>query len=142
MMVKYFKPYKPAVQVKQEKLIKDIVIQFVEYPSMYHICVVDEDGKLQGMINRKRIFQTVFSHHVSVDSRVTQLYNLLTAEKAGELMSLDVVTVIEDENINAVIKKMIEHDLFEIPVVDKDKHVLGFLTSSQILKKLNKDQGL
>jgi acetoin utilization protein AcuB len=142
MMVKYFKPYKPAVQVKQEKLIKDIVIQFVEYPSMYHICVVDEDGKLQGMINRKRIFQTVFSHHVSVDSRVTQLYNLLTAEKAGELMSLDVVTVTEDENINAVIKKMIEHDLFEIPVVDKDKHILGFLTSSQILKKLNKGQGL
>jgi acetoin utilization protein AcuB len=142
MVVKHFKPYKPAVQVQQEKLIKDIVIQFVEHPPMYHICVVDEDGKLQGMINRKRIFQTVFSHHVSVDSRVTQLYNLLTAEKAGELMSLDVVTVTEDENINAVIKKMIEHDLFEIPVVDKDKHVLGFLTSSQILKKLTKKQGL
>ncbi len=109
---------------------------------MHHICIVDEDGKLQGMINRKRIFQTVFSHHVSADSRVTHLYNLLTAEKAGELMIADVITVTENDDINAAIRKMIEHDLFEIPVVDKDKHVLGFLTSGQILKKSAKDSGL
>ena len=36
---------------------------------------------------------------------------------------------------------MIENDLFEIPVVDEKKHVLGFLTSAQILKKLAKEQG-
>jgi CBS domain-containing protein len=141
MVVKGFKPYEPAVQVEQEKLIKDMVERFVGHPPMHHICIVDEDGKLQGMINRKRIFQTVFSHHVSADSRVTQLYNLLTAEKAGELMISNVITVTENEDINAVIRKMIEHDLFEIPVVDEDKHVLGFLTSCQILKKLAKEQG-
>jgi CBS-domain-containing membrane protein len=141
MMVKDFKPYQPTVQLQREKLIKDMVDRFVEQSPMHHICVVDENGKLQGMINRKRIFQTVFSHHVSADSRVTHLYNLLTAEKAGELMISDVITVNENDNINAVIKKMIEHDLFEIPVVDEDKRVLGFLTSGQILKKLAKEQG-
>jgi CBS domain-containing protein len=141
MAVSDFKPYVPAVQVEQGKLIKDIVERFVEHPTMQHICVVDKDGKLQGMINLKRIFQTVFSHHVSADSRVTQLYNLLTSEKAGELMISDVMTVTEDEDINPVIKKMIEHDLVEIPVVDNDLHVLGFLTAGQILKKLAKAQG-
>lgn len=141
MVVKDFQPYQPAIQVEQEKLIKDMVDRFVEHPPMHHICVVDADGKLQGMINRKRIFQTVFSHHVSADSRVTQLYNLLTAEKAGELMMSDVIAVTENDNINVAIKKMIEHDLFEIPVVDEDRHVLGFLTSGQILKNLAKEQG-
>jgi CBS domain-containing protein len=141
MAISDFKPYVPAVQVEQGKLIKDIVERFVEHPTMQHICVVDKDGKLQGMINLKRIFQTVFSHHVSADSRVTQLYNLLTSEKAGELMISDVMTVTEDEDINPVIKKMIEHDLVEIPVVDNNLHVLGFLTAGQILKKLAKAQG-
>jgi CBS domain-containing protein len=141
MVVKDFKPYEPAVQVEREKSIKDIVKRFVEHPPMHHICIVDKDGKLQGMINRNQTFQIVFLHHVSADSRVTQLYNLLTAEKAGELIISGVITVTEDEDINAVIRKMIEHDLFEIPVVDKDMHVLGFLTSGQILKKLVKEQG-
>ena len=139
MVVKDFQPYQPAVQVEQGKLIKAMVERFVENPPMHHVCVVDEDGKLQGMINRKRIFQTVFSHHVSADSRVTQLYNLLTAEKAGELMISDVTTVAENDDINDAIKKMIEHDLFEIPVVDKERYVLGFLASGQILKKLSKE---
>ena len=60
MVVKDFQPYQPAVLVEREKLIKDMVERFVEHPPMHHICVVDADGKLQGMINRKRIFQTVF----------------------------------------------------------------------------------
>ncbi len=141
MVVSDFKPYVPAVQVEQGKLIKDILERFVEHPTVHHICVVDKDGKLQGVINLKRMFQAVFSHHVSADSRVTQLYNLLTSEKAGELMIADVLTATEDEDINPVIKKMIEHDLFEIVVVDNDKQVLGFLTSGQILKKLAKIQG-
>ena len=141
MVVKDFKPYEPFFQVEQEKSIKDMMESFMEHPPTHHICVVDKNGKLQGMINRKRIFQTVFSHHVSVDSRVTQLYNLLTAEKAGELMISEVITVTDDEDINVVITNMIEYDLFEIPVVDKDGHVLGFLTSSRILKKLAKEQG-
>ena len=142
MTVKDFKPYESAVQVKPEKLIKEMVQQLVEHPPLHHICVVEENGELQGMINRKKFFQAVFSHHVSADSRVTRLYNLLTAEKAGELMISNIITIMEDEDIDSVIKKMIEHDLFEIPVVDKYKHVLGLLTSGKILKKLAKAQGL
>jgi predicted transcriptional regulator len=141
MVVKDFKRYEPAIKVEKEKLIKNMVTQFAKHPPKHHICVVDEECKLEGMINLKRFFQAVFSHHVSADSRVTRLYNLLTAEKAGELMITEVMVVAENEDINAVIKKMIEHDLIEIPVVDEDKHVLGFLTSGQILKKLAKEQG-
>ena len=141
MVVKDFKRYEPAFKVEKEKLIKNMVPHFVEHPLNHHICVVDEDGKLEGMINRKRFFQAVFSHHVSADSRISRLYNLLTAEKAGELMITEVAVVAEDEDINAVIKKMIERDLIEVPVVDENKHVLGFLTSGQILKKLAKEQG-
>jgi len=141
MVVKEFKPYVPFVNVAQDTLIKDMVKRFKEHPPIHHICVVDESGKLKGIINRKKIFQTVFSHHVPADSRVTQLYNLLTAEKADDLMISNVITVAEDEEINAVIKKMIAHDLFEIPVANKAMHVLGFLTSNQILEKLAKEQG-
>ena len=123
-------------------MIDDMILQFSEHPTVYHLCIVDEYGKLEGMINRKRFFQAAFSHHVSAESRVSRLYELLTAEKAGELMTSGVVTVTEDEDINEAIKKMIEHDLFEIPVVDHEGHILGFLTSSQILIKLRKEEKL
>ena len=141
MVVHDFKPYAVSVNVRENISIKDMVEWFVNNPRAHNICVVDENGKLKGLINRKNIFRTVFSNFVSTKSRVTKLYKLITAEKAEEIMSSHVIRVTEDEDIDKVIKKMIQNDLFEIPVTDNEMHILGFLTSSEILKKLAKQQG-
>ena len=138
--IKDLKPYLPSVNVSEGSLIIDIVKILVEHPTMHHICVVDKDEKLIGLINRKRILQNVFSHSVAADTMVSKLYTLLTAEKSGELMISPIITIEEEDNINSLIEKMLENNLFEIPVVDQETHILGFVTSIHILKKWIKEQ--
>ncbi|MHA1280511.1 MAG: CBS domain-containing protein, partial [Candidatus Helarchaeota archaeon] len=78
----------------------------MKYPNKHHLCVVDENGKLIGLISRKRIFRAVFSHHVAADSRLHELYALLTCETANDLLTRNIITISETDDIDKAISAM------------------------------------
>ena len=47
-------------------------------------------------------------------------------------MSRNVVTTTPDEPIEAAAKKMEEHSISALPVIDADQHVIGLITSDAI----------
>jgi CBS domain-containing protein len=49
------------------------------------------------------------------------------------VMTTDVVTFAADEPIGEATKKMIDHDIDGGPVVDADGHVIGMLTTDELL---------
>ena len=133
--VRDFRPYETALQVTDDAEIVAIVRAFVHAPGLHHLCVVNGAGRLLGLINRKRLFKSIFSHHLDVDSRVSKLLLLHTAETSGDIMITDVVTTREDEEIDAVISRMIAKNIRELPVVDEDGRVIGFLTLQMLMQK-------
>ncbi|MCP4627642.1 MAG: CBS domain-containing protein [bacterium] len=133
-LVQDFKPYAPIQVVSQETSICAIVELFLEKPATRYFCVTDDTGALIGLIGRKRLFKGVFSHHVSSASMVRQLYTLVTSESAMDLLIHQVQLVKETDDLDRVIKIIVEHDLAEIPVVSETNQVLGFMTISMILK--------
>lgn len=135
VFVKDLKPYKPQHTVSQEMSIHDMVELLINNPEVRYLCVVDENNALIGLIARKRLFQGVFSHHVSAASMVHELYTLITSESAQDLLIRQVQTVKETDELDAVIGILIEHDLGEIPIITEKKKVLGFLTINMILKR-------
>ena len=138
--VKEMAPYEKHLVVSKGQTIVEMVKQIIEHPAIHHLCVVDEEGKLQGLINRKKIFQVVFAHHVSGSIGVSRLFKLLTSESADDLLIRHVFAAGEDDRIDKVIRTMIEHELVEVPVVDRDKKVMGLLTSGMLLNEWLSDE--
>lgn len=133
--VQDIRPYETACQLPPDAEITAIVRAFVNAPALHHVCVVDADGRLLGLINRKRLFKSVFSHHVAADSRVSRLLQLHTAKTSGDIMITDIVTTSEDEKIDAVISRMIERNIRELPVLDDNGRVIGFLSLLMLMQK-------
>ena len=134
-LVREYWPYETASMADENTDVRDIVQYFVQNPCVHHVCVVDSDRKLLGLINRKRMFKSVFSHYVEAESRISSLFKLLTAEKSTEIMLTNVISTTENASIDSVIKTLIERNFREMPVIDEDRHVLGFITIVRIMEE-------
>lgn len=134
-LVRDLRPYETAFQVPPDAEIASIVNAFVSRPALHHVCVVDADGRLLGLVNRKRLFKSIFSHHVAPDSRVSKLLQLHTAETSGDIMITDIITTREEEEIDAVIPRMIEKNIRELPVLDDTGRLMGFLSLLMLMQK-------
>ncbi|MBU0676317.1 MAG: CBS domain-containing protein [Proteobacteria bacterium] len=134
-LVRDFRPYETASQVTSDAELASIVRSFVHVPSLHHVCVVDDQGRLLGLVNRKRLFKSIFSHYVAADSRVSKLLMLHLAETSGDIMFTHVITTNEDEEIATVISKMIDKNIREIPVLDENGGVIGLLSLLILMQK-------
>ncbi|HFE63396.1 MAG TPA: CBS domain-containing protein [Caldithrix sp.] len=139
-IVSEFQPFEDALKIDESFTIEAMVRLFVKYPQIHHLCIMDPEAHLKGLIDRKRLFKAIFSHHVSESSRIHELFTLLTSESAADLMIRHVLTVSPDDSIDSVIETMIRENIYEMPVVDEQKKVLGFLSSAMILKEWLSEQ--
>ncbi len=132
--VQDIQPLEPVIRVHPDVVIMELVKNFMESPANLVICVVDEEDKLLGLVSRKILFQTVFSQHMKADNPVRLLFQLLTAEVAGEIMITEMVTTTPDESIDDLIKKMLARNFYQIPVVDSEGHLLGLVNAWRLLQ--------
>lgn len=51
-----------------------------------------------------------------------------------DVMSVDVITIGENENLIQLIAKFREHNFHTLPVVDENKEILGVISSEDIMK--------
>jgi CBS-domain-containing membrane protein len=135
LVVGDFKPFESPLMVREETDLKSLVREFLYNPALHHICVVDAENRLLGLINRKRLFQRIFLHDITPDTRVSRLFRLMTAEKSSDLMITHVITCREEDSIHDVIKTLIEHNIREIPVIGKKGEVLGFITILGLIQR-------
>lgn len=139
-MLRELRPYEAALLVTEETGIKDIVSQFIGNPDLHHLCVIDTAGKLLGLINLKRLFKSIFSHHIAVDNRISNLLSFHTATISSDLMLTHVITATEDDSLDEVIRRMIANNIREIPVLDQQGRVIGFVTLLIIMREWLRNQ--
>jgi len=132
--VKDYRPYETASLVTEQAELFAIVREFIENPALHHVCVINEVSKLIGLINRKRIFKVVFSHHVAPDTMTNKLLLFHDAQTSGDIMLRHFVTAKEDDSIDDVIRLMIEHNIRELPIIGSEGNVIGFLTVLIIMR--------
>ena len=100
-----------------------------------------EEGATTAVTARRLINLEV--NHLPVLSSGDQLVGIVTSwdiAKAvaknflwlDEIMSKDVITTVPDELIESAAKKMEEHSISALPVVDADQHLIGLITSDAI----------
>ena len=88
-----------------------------------HLPVLTPSGKLSGIVTSWDIAKAVASNFLWLD----------------EIMSRDVVTVTEDEPVEGAARKMEEHAISALPVIDSEQHVIGLVTSESISTLVGRD---
>lgn len=106
----------------RDSTIKDAIIN-LSSSSMQIILVVDENNMLLGVVNDGDIRRGILKG-VNVD------------ESINEVINTNPIVVEEDVTLDSVIQIMSSQHFVAVPVVDKNKHVLGlYLISDLITKK-------
>ncbi|WP_321506628.1 homoserine O-acetyltransferase [uncultured Methanoregula sp.] len=81
-----------------------------------HLPVLSTGGQLVGIVTSWDIAKAVASNFLWLD----------------EIMSRDVVTTTPDEPIEDAARKMEEHAISALPVIDGDQHVIGLITADAL----------
>jgi len=110
----------PPVTIGPDASIKDVARK-MRTERVGSILVVDEEGKLRGIITERDL---VFACSEGWNPEVKQ---------AWEIMTEDPITVKPDEDIVTIIKKMRDANIRHIPVVDDNGKPLGMISARDIL---------
>lgn len=97
--------------------------------------VIDAEGKLLGKIRESDVMKLFFHRK---DIKHEQVFGFgfdfgYFAENAKELMHPYKVTLRPEENVGDAARKMVEHGLTSIPVVDKDNQLIGIFSAKDLL---------
>jgi len=90
--------------------------------SVNHIIVVDKEGRISGIVTSWDITKSVAEGK----------------RKVSDIITRKVVTTIPDEPLEAASRKMAQHHISALPVIDHSRKVLGIVTSEDISKLLGR----
>ncbi len=128
---------RPVPAVSERSTIDEVIQAMIRFEHSRVLYVVDDDGRLTGTISLGSLVRQAFarSHEPRIHPR--SLIGLITARTAKDIMQFKPVQASGDEEVGTVIKRMVEANIKEIPVVDHGKRVVGDLTMIDLLKFLS-----
>jgi uncharacterized protein (DUF39 family)/CBS domain-containing protein len=110
-----------AVTCKENEEVRAIAERIVTR-SVNHIVVIDDQGKLNGIVTSWDITRA-----------------LAEGKKAlADIVTRRVITAKLDEPLETASKRMAQHNISALPVIDNEKKVLGIVTSEDVSKLLGR----
>ena len=105
--------------------------------------VVDEHKKLIGMFTEKGVLRTLLPGYIDKVGSFTyqenpkmikQKVDALQAMKVKDIMRLEVVTVDEETALSEVARIMLTQKIRRIPILNKDKQIIGIVAREDVVK--------
>lgn len=118
-------PLQDLILASPEDDVKKVAKMIVE-KNIDHIPIVSEEGVLTGIVTTWDLTKAL-----AEDKRTLK-----------EIMTKTVITAREEERVDEVAKRMAQHHISGLPVVDDVMHVKGLITSDDISRKLVGRRGL
>ncbi len=129
-------PFQPVV-VNEGATIMDVVKTMVEHKEERAVFVVDDDGRLRGVISAGRLARHIVHEEVSPHTGFLPSANILhylTAEHARDIMECNVLSCRMDELLSTATGRMFGKTIYKmLPVVDEEGQILGLLNVLDIL---------
>jgi CBS domain-containing protein len=110
-----------AVTCRANENIRTIAQRIVTR-SVNHIIVVDDGGKLGGIVTSWDITRALAEGKTAL----------------ADIMSRRVVTAKPDEPLDAASRRMAQHNISALPVIDAERKVLGIVTAEDVSKLLGR----
>ena len=112
--------------------------------------VIDEKNKLVGMFTEKDILRNVLPSYIEKVGRfvyeenpklIGKKFQYLKDLSVSKLMCKDVVTVDENTSLCEVARLMLTQKVRRIPVLDKEKKVVGIVAREDIIRAYAREAG-
>lgn len=146
-----------VIAVKRGTTLAQLLDRFSSFHSFPVVPVVDDDNTLLGIVHIQSFFEIFKSHHqdllmrnpLSLISREpTNIFDVDIEEGMGllvivaDIMDTKVVKVDQDDDLKKAYDLMQLHKREAIPVVDKDKKLMGIISVFDVVMKIFKEKGL
>jgi len=138
---------KEVVSLSEDTKIKDAFLKLLKM-RISGLPVLDEHLKLLGMFTEKDILRAILPGYLDRVGRFVYEENPKIVKKrlleiqdltVGELMRREVATVDEDTTLCEVARLMLTQNVRRIPVLDKEKKVVGIVAREDILREFAKE---
>lgn len=113
---------KPVIMAYPGEKINDVAKKLVDN-NINHLPVVDNDGKLKGIVTSWDIADGVAKGKSKLD----------------ELMTRKVVIAREDESVDIIARRIDKHNISGLPIVDKENIVKGMITAEDISRLIGEN---
>lgn len=126
--------------VSPDTPLDEIARIMLTHPNVHVVCVVAEDGRLLGLLGLRELADDVF-FHIMPEEFLSEIHDLDEAlafanrsrmRTAADAMQ-DPVWVKQGETVKAAFKRMHEHKLPGMPVVDENYRVVGYINLLELL---------
>lgn len=124
----------PVVTVSPSTSLKDVAALLVEY-GISAVPVVDDTGDILGIVSEADLVGLQSIADPRLHAAPADEGDVVVPLTAEELMSADVMTVTEEEDVTAVARMMLDRAVKRIPVVSGRK-VTGIISRREIMKVL------
>ena len=120
--------------VSKRATVSEIIDAFAASDHSRILYVVDDEGSFRGVLSLGNMIRHVFFHYhdPSIDSR--SLVSMVVSETAGDFMQKEPMVAMLSDDIEAVLQRMIDHNVKEIPILDDEKRLVADLTIVDLLK--------
>ncbi len=110
-----------AVTCTEDEEVKAVAQRIINR-SVNHIIVVDNQGKLRGIVTSWDITRAVSQGN----------------GKLADIIVRKVITTTPNEPLEAASRKLAQHNISALPVIDRDRNVLGIVTAEDISKLIGR----
>jgi len=120
-----------VVAIDADRPVSEVLDCFFQYP-IHHLPVV-RDGKLAGMLSSADVMKLEFFAPKMTADRARYIDNRLTID---QLIGQPVVSLKGGASLGEAAERLIEAGVHAAPIVDEADHVLGIVTTTDIIRSL------
>ncbi len=129
-----------ATVVRHDAPLDEAAQAMIAHPRVHMVCVVNDDGRLVGVLDVGTLADDFFFHIMPEEflSEITDLERVMQyAEMSGVRTAADAmrepVWVKRGETVKDAFKRMHDHDLPGLPVVDDHYQVVGYINLMELM---------
>jgi CBS domain-containing protein len=126
--------------VHPDTSLDEVALAMLARPNAHVACVVARDGRLVGLLGLRQLADDLFFHIMPEEflSEVTDVEHLMAfADKSRMRSAADAmqepVWVKREETVREAFRRMHEHQLTGLPVVDDRYHVVGYINLLELM---------